>query len=262
MIDNIRMKNNFEHIVSCFRNMLGRDNIIAIWKSMRLSNMCGIDVFYAVIRSGKHLSRPDGMDLSLLMSVEMTSETNTITEMYYGNDEYHVELSDEDIIIYADTDDVETLKTSPFPPNPPRDDKGYYAVKSVASSILAKRHGTYEECFDTIRTRAQNEQDTTSITYQQLLYMHDKLASDIVLDWFQHDTPLIRRLRHSSPFSHESSRTPKTEYDALIYDIVNHPEKYHPLPSHQIWLESILAAGGLHINDFTKQFIPENRLSE
>lgn len=255
------MKDQYRHIVQCFQEHLGEDNVTLAWKSSNMSDRCEIDIFYSVLQDGRGLSSNGIVTPSLEMSVEATAKTGKITEMYYGGPEYRARICEDDPIIHGSVN--ESKPSCPLLYSPPaRDDKGYYAVKSAAAALLTEKYEMYEESFNALRPRFENPSDSLFGTCQMLFYMHDHLEPKQVLSWFQHDTPLIRQLRHSSPFYYVSSRVPKEEYDALIYDIVNHPEKYRPLPSHQIWLDSILDAGGIHINDFTRQFIPENRLPE
>lgn len=257
------MEKKNQHIFSCFTSFLEGKNILAIWRDTDLSLADGIDIFYGILDDAHDTAGSSTLTKPFLMSVEATKKIGDITEIYYGDMEYHIPLKVNDDTIYVDDGiDVSLLSQDMVPSRPPRDDKGYYAVKSLASSILAERHGWYEECFDRLRPRAENENDTLFGTCQMLFYMHDNLPPETVLDWFRHDTPLMRQLRHSSPFAYAAARAPHGEYDELVFDIVNNPEKYPPLPSHQIWLESILAKGGNHINDFTKRFIPQDRLPQ
>lgn len=146
------MKDQCRHIVQCFQEHLGEDNVALVWKSSNMSDRCGIDIFYSVLQDGRELSSNGTVTPSLEMSVEATAKTGKITEMYYGGPEYRARIYKDDTIIYGSINEVEP------------------------------------------------------------------------------SCPLL----YSPP----------------------------ALPSHQIWLESILAAGGVHINDFTKQFIPESRLPE
>lgn len=92
--------------------------------------------------------------------------------------------------------------------------------------------------------------------------MHDNLPPDLVLEWFSYGTPLMSRLRHSSPFTYAYEVADRQEIDTLRHHVVNHPELYPPRPGYDIWLDKILQMGGEHVNEFTRRYIPDAMLPE
>lgn len=245
----------------CIR-YLGIDNVIAIWRSTWLSERFGINYICAIVRDGRISDKPSPLlSMNFTMSVQATAKTGHITEIAFGDEGYHQPIRDDDEIIYSTVSDLSRYKEYPLPSQEQEDRKGYYVINSLVSSLLAEKYDAYEHCFERMRPRYENPKDTMYGTCHMLFYMKDNLPKDIVLDWFRHDTPVMQQMRHSSPFVHAIPFADDGEYDELTHYVVNHPDEYPPRYHYQLWLNRILSMGGEHINDFTRQYIPDDVLS-
>ena len=254
------MTTTSEHIISLAREHLGDNNVIAIWKSTHRSDMYDINYYYVIVRNAQNLGIDNSLTADFLLSVNATAKLGEITEIYFGTENNHIELADDDCVIFSVIDDLSNYKTSNSPQLEYRDQKGQYDINTQVSSLLAKKHETYDQCFEILRPRFEDEHDTMYGTCRMLFYMYEHLPKKIVLDWFSHETPLMKQLRHSSPFSAGLKYIDKSEYDNTIHYVVNNPEKFPPRPGYDWWLQDLLDKGGIHINNYTQRYIPDDIL--
>lgn len=250
------MKLSDEHILSACNRYFGENNLIVVFRSKHLCELYDIDYIYAIVEDGRIQGIDNMLTADFLASVEATKNNLQITEICFGDAEYHIGIRAEDDILYQSVVDISQYKKDNIPQKQPRSDKGYYTINSQTSALLARRHDQYEECFENLRPRLDNLDDSMHGTCQMLFYMHDHLSEDIVLDWFMHESPFMLFLRHSSPFAHIASQVPQEEYLSTMHDVVNHPEKYPPRPDYDVWLRTTLEKPA--IPEHMKRYIPDN----
>lgn len=243
------MDSKLRHIViEAFRSVF-RDKVESIWLSAEQSRKYGADCFLA--RCDLSLSDFDNiLSPAVLIETEIARKTGRIVDVAYGDNEICPPCSAKDEVIYGE----QSLCPAPaiFIPVLDISPKGYYAINTQASSLLAQHLGIYEKCFDKTRRVLNSKKDTLYGTSRMLMYMHDNLPPETMLKWFSYDTPLIQQLRHSSPFASAVPMISAEDYRRLLRYVVDNPDKFPPRPTYDQWLCEVLEAG--HINDFTAKY--------